>query len=158
MDCVISIIIITINIINKVLSALFLLPRLSSPNIYKYRTVPRRRRNRVRGGQIRKEGKGEGGQRKVEEERWRGKKARTATMLEMRKGREEGAKQSGQYHRLQKALASCVQTGGCVCSLRAGGRWWRRRSTGTLAREARGRRRRGGVGGGAEGKVPGLPL
>lgn len=43
---VISIIIITININNKVLlSALFLLPRLSSPNIYKYRTVPRRRRN-----------------------------------------------------------------------------------------------------------------
>lgn len=80
-------------------------------------------------------------------------------MLEMRKGKEEGAKQSRQYHRLQKALASCVQTGGgCLCSSRAGGRRWRRRSTGTLAREARGRRRRGGVGGGAEGKVPGLPL
>lgn len=68
LDCVISIII-TINVNNKVLlSALFLLPRLSSPNIYKYRTVPRRRKNRVRRGQIRKEGRGKRGQRKVEEE------------------------------------------------------------------------------------------
>lgn len=44
-----------------------------------------------------------------------------------------------------------------MCSLRAGGRWRRRRSTGTLAREARGRRG-GSVGGGAEGRVPGLPF
>lgn len=79
-------------------------------------------------------------------------------MLEMRKGM-AGAKQSGQDHRLQKALASCVQTGGGpVYSLRTGGRRGRWSGTGTLARKARGRRRRGGVGGGAEGQVPGLPL
>lgn len=58
LDCVISIVIITVNIINKVLlSALFLLPRLSWPNIYKYRTVPRRRRNgKRRAGRERQEG------------------------------------------------------------------------------------------------------
>lgn len=45
-----------------------------------------------------------------------------------------------------------------MCSLRTGGRWRRRRSIGTLAREARGRRGGGGVGGVTEGGVPGLPL
>lgn len=94
LDRVINIIIITININNKVLSALFLLPRLPSPNIYKYRTVPRRRRNRGGRGQIRKKGKGKGGHRKVEEKDRKGekekKKARTAKMLERRKGRGEG--------------------------------------------------------------------
>lgn len=45
-----------------------------------------------------------------------------------------------------------------MCSLRTGGRWWRWRSIGTLALEARGGRRGRGIGGGAEGRVPGLPL
>lgn len=58
LDCVISIIIITINIINKVLlSALFLLPRLSLPNIYNTAQCLGGGET-VRGGQIRKGGKG----------------------------------------------------------------------------------------------------
>lgn len=44
-----------------------------------------------------------------------------------------------------------------MCSLRTGGRRWRR-STGSLAWEARGRRRRRSAGWGAEDRVPGLPL
>lgn len=152
LDCVTSIIIITVNI-NKVLSALFLLPRLSLPNIYKYRTVPRRRRNRMEGKEIRKGERGKKGRRKMEKE-GRRKKSKNGKDAGNEKGVRRGTTQSGQYHRLQKALASCVQTGrGCMCPLWTGGWWWRWRSTGTLARKPRGRRGggRSGVGGGAEG-------
>lgn len=70
LDCVISIIIITININNKVfLSVLFLLPRLSLPNIYKYRTVPRRRRN--------SKGRADKGRRKRKERPEESERART---------------------------------------------------------------------------------
>lgn len=88
LDCVINSIIITINI-DKVLSALFLPLRLSSPNIYKYRTVPRRRRNRKRVGRwgTRAEERGTGGKRKRKKG---GTKARMAKMLETRKGSGEG--------------------------------------------------------------------
>jgi hypothetical protein len=138
LDCVISIVIITINI-NKLLSALFLLPRLSSPNIYKYRTVPRQRRNRVKGraDKERRERKERG-----DKGKWKRKEGGEKSKDDKDAGNEEGvrkrARQSGQYHRLQKALASCVQTGrSCLCSLWTGGWWWKRRSTGTLAWEAR---------------------
>lgn len=78
LDCVISIIIITININKVLLSALFLLPRLSSPNIYKYRTVPRRRRNKSKGRagketRKRKEGSEENGKGRKEEKSKDGK-------------------------------------------------------------------------------------
>ena len=92
LDHVINIRIITININNKVLSALFLLPRLPSPNIYKYRTVPRRRRNRGGGGQIRKKGRGKGGHRKVEEKDRKGgekKKKKQGRQKCWKGGREE---------------------------------------------------------------------
>lgn len=89
-------IMITINISNKVLlSALFLLPRLSLTNIYKYRTVPRWRRNSK--GRTEKEGKKEGregGRKRKErpEESERGRmrgKARMTKMLETKQGRGE---------------------------------------------------------------------
>lgn len=95
----------------------------------------------------------------MKEQGQRGKKSKDGKFAGNKEGERRGARQSGQYHRLQKALASCVQRGGgCVCSLRTWGWWWRRRSIGTLARETRGRRGGGGVGGVTEGGVPGLPL
>lgn len=138
---------------NKVLSALFLLPRLSLPNIYKYRTVPRRRRN----------SKGRADRERLKRKEARGKGKRQAggqTGEDGKDARNEGGlRQSGQYHRLQEALASLVQTGGgCACSSWTGGSWRRWRSTGALAQGARGRGGGAGAGRGAEGQVPGLPL
>lgn len=136
LDCVNNSVLITINI-NKVLSALFLPLRLSLPNIYKYRTVPRRRRNSKGWA-----GKERGQRREGSEENGKGRKEdqKRGWQRCWKQGRgKERATQSGQYHRLQKALASCVQAGGsCVCSVWTGGWRWRRRSTGTLAQETRG--------------------
>lgn len=84
LDCVNNSVIITINI-NKVLSALFLPLRLSLPNIYKYRTVPRRRRNSKRVGREGKRAE-ERGVRGEQKRKKGGPKARMAKMLETRKG------------------------------------------------------------------------